>query len=169
MAQLNASILSKFPEYGFRSTSVYDKRSSGRKWLMAFYVFLLVFGGFLACSGIGSLIVYVILNVKNPDEPAAFTSLIIFGVFILLAIPALSFSWYKKGTQTSSFADYIQSKGRMRFFVKDGRFGLVQWKNFNILVPATYDKLMWVQNNEVMKATLDGEEFLIDIHNNKLS
>lgn len=165
MAQLNASILSKFPEYGFRSTSVYNKRSSGRKWLMAFYVFLLVFGGFLGFGGICSLVLYNILE----EEVANITIFTLIGIFIVLSIPLLALGWHKKGILTNTFADYIQSKGSMRFFVKDGRFGLVQWKNFNILVPATYDKLMWVQNNEVMKATLDGEEFLIDIHNNKLS
>lgn len=165
MTQSNASILSKFPEYGFRSTSVYNKRSSGRKWLMVLYVFLLVFGGIFAFGGIGSLVLYNILE----EDLAGLTISILVGIFVVLSIPLLALGWYKKGILTNAFADYIQSKGRMRFFVKDGRFGLVQWKNFNILVPATYDKLMWVQNNEVMKATLDGEEFLIDIHNNKLS
>ena len=80
----------------------------------------------------------------------------------------LIITWYKKSISTSSFADYIQTKGKMRFFVKDGKFGLVKWNNFKIFIPAMYDKLMWVQENEVMKAYLNGEEFLIEIHNNKL-
>ena len=162
------SILEKYPEYGFKSTSVYNKCSLGRKWLMALYTFLLVFGGFLACSGIGSLIFYVILNVKHPDQPAGITSLILFGVFMLLAIPSLVIGWYNKGTRTSSFADYIQSKGRMRFFVKDGKFGLVNGFDFKILIPALYDKLSWNQKNEILRASLNGQSFLIDINNNRL-
>lgn len=77
--------------------------------------------------------------------------------------------WFQKGILTSSFSDYIQAKGRNRIYVKDGKFGLVKWNNFKIFIPAMYDKLMWVHENEVMKAYVNGEEFLIDIHNNKLS
>ena len=172
MEQTNTSILSRFPEYGFKSTSVYNKRAVGRKWLLALFVFLGFFCGFLAISGIVALFVYIIVGLEGyrADNIAGITSLVLsIGVYLPLFLMMLIQFWYRRGLLTSSFADYIQTKGKMRFFVKDGKFGLVKSNNFKILIPAMYDKLMWVQENEVMKAYVNGEEFLIDIHNNKLS
>lgn len=157
MEQTNTSILSRFPEYGFKSTSVYNKRAVGRKWLFFLYTILVVFGGYAIIGGFELYRLQMGYNIFWLHTLSVF---LLTGGLI---------NWYTKGNLNSSFADYIQTKGKMRFFVKDGKFGLVKWNNFKIFIPAIYDKLMWVQENEVMKATLNGKEFLIDIHNNKLS
>ena len=156
MEQTNTSILSRFPEYGFKSTSVYNKRAVGRKWLFFLYTILVVFGGYAI---IGGFELYRLQMGYNIFWLHLLSILLLTGYLIF---------WYRKGKISASFADYIQTKGKMRFFVKDGKFGLVKWNNFKIFIPAIYDKLMWVQENEVMKAYVNGEEFLIDIHNNKL-
>lgn len=171
MEQTNTSILSRFLEYGFKSTSVYNKRAVGRKWLLALFVFLTIYCGFALSAGIVALVVYVFLGFsdREAENICGSASLILWLVVFVPLFLMLIITWYKKSISTSSFADYIQTKGKMRFFVKDGKFGLVKWNNFKIFIPAMYDKLMWVQENEVMKAYVNGEEFLIDIHNNKLS
>jgi hypothetical protein len=157
MEQTNTSILSRFPEYGFKSTSVYNKRAVGRKWLFFLYTILVVFGGYAIIGGFELYRLQMGYNIFW---------LHMLSVFLLTGG---LINWYIRGNLNSSFSDYIQTKGKMRFFVKDGKFGLVKWSNFKIFIPAMYDKLMWVQENEVMKAYVNGEEFLIDIHNNKLS
>ena len=161
MDQTNISILSRFSEYGFKSTSVYNKRATGRKWLLALFVFLGVIIGFFTVI---PLIIYIW---SGTASEFIFCSFIVLVYAIIVIV--LNVLWYKKGIFASSFAEYIQQKGKNRIFVKDGKFGLVKSLNYKILIPAMYDKLMWVQDNEVLKAYLNGEEFLIDIHNNKLN
>lgn len=165
MEQTNTSILSRFPEYGFKSTSMYNPRILDQKYNRVFlgYVVMCTF-----LIGIVNLLIYCF----HPRLDGNFWNVI---NCCLLMLASLVFCIIfmiisKRGfIPISSFADYIQTKGKMRFFVKDGKFGLVKWNNFKIFIPAMYDKLMWVHENEVMKAYVNGEEFLIDIHNNKLS
>lgn len=171
MGQTNTSVLSRFPEYGFKSTSVYNKRAKGRKWLLALFIFLGVFCGFLLSSGIVALIVYIFLGLegRHADMIYGQVTLILWPAVFIPLFLMLIITWYKKCPLPNSFSEYIQAKGRNRIYVKDGKFGLVKGLNYKILIPAMYDKLMWVQDNEVLKAYLNGDEFLIDIHNNKLS
>ncbi len=157
MGQTNTSVLSRFPEYGFKSTSVYNKRAKGRKWLLALFIFLGVLCGFLVISGIVALFVYVIagLDGYRADHISGIASLVLsIGVSLPLFLMVLIKFWFQKGILTSSFSDYIQAKGRNRIYVKDGKFGLVKGLNYKILIPAMYDKLMWVQEDEVLKAYL---------------
>lgn len=172
MEQKNTSILSRFPEYGFKSTSMYNPKSGEmRKGLVA----MSILGFVIGFMGIGSLnyslsLLYLDIFGHGLLLEILTTLSIVVTVFLYLFFGINRISkWYQKGINASSFADYIQTKGKMRFFVKDGKFGLVKWNNFKIFIPAKYDKLMWVHENEVMKAYVNGEEFLIDIHNNKLS
>lgn len=161
MGQTNTSILSRFPEYGFKSTSVYNNRATGRKWLLALFIFLGVIGGLYFAVFITLGFGWQLLDVNVQ----IFSMALIVDVILIISL----IIWYKKCPLPDSFSDYIQAKGRNRIFVKGGKFGLVKSLNYKILIPAMYDKLMWVQDNEVLKAYLNGEEFLIDIHNNKLS
>lgn len=173
MDQGNISILAKFPEYGFKSTTIYNKKPPRqvRGLILSIIIGLLVgiYGVAGATAGMYELLEGKI-NYNTIDVVLTIFAIALASIYLYVYIKYVIVLRYKRwnGIRTISFADYIQSKGRMRFFVKNGKFGLVKWKNFNIQVPAMYDKLMWVQENEVMKANLNGEEFLIDIHNNKL-
>lgn len=164
------SILEKYPEYGFKPTSLHNKRASGRKWLLALYIFLGIIGGVYLISGVVALFVYIIIGLEEDqaDSIGGITSLVLFIAVYMPLFLAKIILWYRKGILSSLFADYIQTKGKMRFFVKDGKFGLVKVSNYKILVPANYDKLTWNQRYETIMATLNGTSFLIDVHNNRL-
>lgn len=165
-----STIMEKFPEYGFKPTSLYNKRVSGRKWLFALYVFGGTIGGVYLVSGVVALFVYIILgwDEDKADRIGGITTLVLFIVVYMPLFLTKIILWYRKGILSSAFADYIQTKGKMRFFVKDGKFGLVKGSNNKILVPANYDKLTWNQRYETIMATLNGTSFLIDIYNNRL-
>ena len=163
MEQTNSSILSCFPEYGFKSTTVYNRYSSKRRWFLTLIIIVEIFIGVLI---LGTLFDGILDEFFSGDM--SIFILVILSVIYLILLEIWDYKWFLKGISTAVFADYIQTKGRYLLFVKDGKFGLVKSFNFKILIPAMYDKLMWVQDNEVLKAYLNGDELLLDIHNNKL-
>lgn len=99
-----------------------------------------------------------------------------FGMVVLLLIITiipvvleLIIRWYKHTPNRRKIADYVQKKRGYILFVKDGKFGVMNNYNNKILVPALYDKLTWFKKKKILIAELSDEQFLIDIHNNKLN
>lgn len=162
MTNTSELFITKFPEYQFQSTNIFRNYAPYRLLLLILCILgALIWTYDFMCNFIRWGFVVIIYG----------------GIPILakiLTIPTIgtgvyfTISWYKNSPLTNSFADYVQSKGRFRFFVKDGKMGVVRWFDFHIMVPATYEKLIWIEENKTLRATFNGENFLIDIHNNRV-
>ncbi len=95
-------------------------------------------------------------------------------LFILVA--------YTKGEELDSevlelkdVADYVQAytysgfkKPSYKFFIKDGKFGLLDVSAYKVQIPAEYDKLSWREKDKYLNATLNSENIIIDINGNIL-
>lgn len=68
----------------------------------------------------------------------------------------------------SQVSDYIQSTTGKTICVKEGKFGVLNNFNNKLIIPTMYDKLTWAKKDQLLRAELKGESFLIDIHNNRL-
>lgn len=159
MNNTSESFVTEFPEYQFQSTNIFRNYAPYRLLLLILCI-------------LGALIwIYEFI----PHIRYGWYGWYRFLDFLmkLFTLPTIGMGvyftilWYKNSPLPNSFADYVQSKGRLRFFVKDGKIGVVRWFDFHIMVPATYEKLIWIEENKTLRATFNGENFLIDIHNNR--
>lgn len=66
-------------------------------------------------------------------------------------------------------ADYVQKKYGLSIFIKDRKYGVINMGGYKIIIPAEYDSLRWVDDSKkILFATKSGENFKIDIYNNRL-
>lgn len=157
-----SSIMEKFPEYQFRPTTLTQPK---------FRLKLFVLFSILECIAmffLASLIFFICVEILRVEpEYVIVVPWIIWLVGSFIAIRNTRKKWYKK-VDIIKVADYCQTKGRKLFFVKEGRMGLLDAVSYDILINAIYEKLSWVENGKILRAELNGQSFLIDIHNNRL-
>lgn len=58
---------------------------------------------------------------------------------------------------------------KYRFYVKDNKFGLIDFMTFDIQIRAIYDELTWYKKGSVLKAVLNGESIFIDINGKQIN
>ena len=113
----------------------------------------------------------------------AMVSLYIVGAFMLIA-GAISYGLNKKFPSKKTaplreVADYIQNywytglfryqkTPKLKFFVKQGKFGLMDVANYTPFLPAKYDFLAWREKEEYLIAKQNDREFIIDIYGKEL-
>lgn len=160
------SVMERFPEYSFMPTTLCDKRSPWRLISLIFFISMILTLSVLAHATLFYL--YKNLYGDVPDEELqVFSWPLIIGiidVFILIVI----INWYKKGPRLSQVADYVQQREILTIVVKNDKMGVLTMNTYQIFVPIIYDKLSWEQKGKLLRAELNGESFLIDIHNNRL-
>ena len=85
----------------------------------------------------------------------------------------------KKNAPLREVADYIQNywytglfryqkTPKLKFFVKEGKFGLMDVANYTPFLPAKYDLLAWHEKDKFLIATQNNRKFIIDIYGNEL-
>ena len=161
------NIMDKYPLYNFVPTNlIYWKRPFTAKIISAlsFFVFIISFLGLL-----GSY--YMLYR------------FIFFG-FLMLITGTLSYRLNKKFPSKKTaplreVADYIQNywytglfryqkTPKLKFFVKQGKFGLMDVANYTPFLPAKYDFLAWREKDEYLIAKQNDREFIIDIYGKEL-
>ena len=154
------SILETYPEYNFKPTSINDKRGASQRIKLFFATLVFGFLGlFLAIGG---------FDFSFEREPLGFAMLIGLVIIIVIYYLLIIKKWYQNTPTKSQVADYIQTTDGKTICVKDGKFGVLNNFNKNIIIPTMYDKLTWTQKDQLLRAETMGESFLIDIHNNRL-
>lgn len=58
---------------------------------------------------------------------------------------------------------------KYRFYVKNNKFGLIDFMKFDIQIRAIYDELTWHKKGSVLKAVLNGESMLVDINGKQIN
>lgn len=105
------------------------------------------------------------------------------GAFMLIA-GAISYGLNKKFPSKKTaplreVADYIQNywytglfryqkTPKLKFFVKQGKFGLMDVANYTPFLPAKYDFLAWREKNKYLIAKQNDREFIMDIYGKEL-
>lgn len=116
-------------------------------------------------------------------EESATETISAVGALMLIA-GAMSYSLNKKiptkkTAPLREVADYIQNywytglcryqkTPKLKFFVKQGKFGLMDVANYTPFLPAKYDFLAWRDKDEYLIAKQNDREFIIDIYGNEL-
>lgn len=161
------NIMDKYPLYNFVPTNlIYWKRPFTAKIISAlsFFVFIISFLGLL-----GSY--YMLYR------------FIFFG-FLMLITGTLSYRLNKKKPSKMmallrELADYIEDYSyidvyknkkspKLKFFVKEGKFGLMDVASYIPFLPAKYDLLAWHEKDKFLIATQNNRKFIIDIYGNEL-
>ena len=161
------NIMDKYPLYNFVPTNlIYWKRPFTAKIISAlsFFVFIISFLGLL-----GSY--YMLYR------------FIFFG-FLMLITGTLSYRLNKKKPSKMmallrKLADYIEDYSytdvyknknppKLKFFVKEGKFGLMDVANYTPFLPAKYDFLAWREKDKFLIAKQNNREFIIDIYGKEL-
>ena len=155
----NTSVLEIYPEYNFKPTTINDKRGVSQKLILSFACPLLILG-WIGC-GVGFAGVFL------EDQPMGYLLCIIPCIVIPILL-VLLIKWYLNSPTKSKVSDYIQTAKGKAICVKDGKFGVLNNFNNKLIIPTMYDKLTWTQKDQLLRAELKGESFLIDIHNNRL-
>lgn len=103
---------------------------------------------------------------------------ILSGLIIFILYFVFFFKRFPK-TELKTIADYVQKyqysglflprkAKRHIFFVKNGKFGVLEYVHYKVALPAQYDYLEWHTKNKYLNATVNGETFIMDINGNKL-
>ncbi len=74
----------------------------------------------------------------------------------------------KNAPKLSEIADYVQkprsTKTKYYFYIKDGKFGVLDVSKYKVQIPAQYDKLEWREKGRYLNAIKDSENIIIDIN-----
>lgn len=151
-----ANILELYPDLKLVPTNFYNWRKPwGTSIFFIFFILLLMY--ILTIFGL------------------VFKSLVAI-IFILYFV--FFFKRFPK-TELKTIADYVQKyqysglflprkAKRHIFFVKNGKFGVLEYVHYKVALPAQYDYLEWHTKNKYLNATVNGETFIMDINGNKL-
>lgn len=82
-------------------------------------------------------------------------------------------------TELRAIADYVQkyhysgfflprTAKRYVIFVKNGKFGVLEYVHYEVTLPAQYDYLEWHTKNKYLKVTANGDTFIMDVYGKKL-
>ena len=77
-----------------------------------------------------------------------------------------------KDYKLSDVADYVKRynyfSNRYTFYVKDGKYGLLDVRKFKVHFPAEYDMMEWRVFNKLLVVTKGNRQYMIDILGNEL-
>ena len=168
------SIREQFPEYDFIPTTMKKVNSRSYWWvkivmLLVLLITIIVVSITLIMFGTDGFSYYPWLDPGHRTQFYIGCFCLIPAIFVVFSIKRI----YCKNTQidVSSIVDYIEGRKESsiyKFVVKDSKFGLYNLKTMSFQIPCEFDYLSWLTTNKILKASIDGRQYEIDINGNKL-
>ena len=145
------------------------------KYVKLFFKLLFLLGLFFTVY----LAIYEFIDIKyysNEYNIFKFISMfIVGGVLLIASVFGVNYCRKRilpKDYKLSDVADYVKRynyfSNRYTFYVKDGKYGLLDVRKFKVHFPAEYDMMEWREFNKLLVVIKGNRQYIIDIFGNEL-
>lgn len=172
------TVMELYPEYNLIPTTIF-KLKPYMMYTIFFVLFSILYLFFALYAFVGGISMFVYEQWHGHNEECylflgvgGLIALIIYYAIWLKKEYLLSPNHYRKRKKRLFEYDYIQSYTSRReqyvFIVKNQQFGLYDVKRIKIQLMPDYELLSWKTKGEILNATKNGRQFLIDVYGNEL-
>lgn len=172
----NRTIIEKFPQYHFKPTNLMVWKKPRIMMILFVVNIIIMLLGIVMFIGLYT----GMIDKGQHHTEENYIAPVVFFLWGLIWSLITKRPWINKRTKPlNEIADYIQkyhylgiidrkSHPRYVFFIKDGKFGLMNVTTYSVAIPAEYDSLSWHKEKGYIKAIKDNNETIIDINGNKM-